>query len=85
GYIAGLFSWRALATGLRGGLIGLAVTAGALFLLSRLAADLEGPLFGNLSLSALNLVSLALLPVAAALLTALTARGTVLRELSRIP
>ena len=85
GYIARLFLWRAMSMGLKGGLIGLAATAAALFALSRLAADLEGPLLGNLALSPLGLLSLASLPFLAALLTALTARRTVLRELSRMP
>jgi cell division transport system permease protein len=85
GYIARLFLWRAMTMGLKGGLIGLAVTAMALYALSRLAADLEGPLFGNMSLTPLGLLALAVLPLVAALLTALTARHTVLRELSRMP
>ena len=84
-YIARLFQWRALNMGLTGGLIGLAVTAAALFALSRLAADLEGPLFGDLALSPLALLALAILPLLAAGLTALTARRTVLFELSRLP
>lgn len=85
GYIARLFLWRAMAMGLKGGLLGLTVTAAALFALSRLAADLEGPLLGNLDLSPLALISLTVLPFLAALLTAVTARWTVLRELSRMP
>jgi cell division transport system permease protein len=85
GYIARLFLWRALTMGLKGGLIGLGVTAMALYALSRLAADLEGPLFGNLTLTPLGLLALACLPLVAALLTALAARYTVLRELSRMP
>ena len=85
GYIARLFLWRAMAMGLKGGLIGLAVTAAALFALSRLAADLEGPLLGNLALSPVALISLTVLPFLAAILTAVTARRTVLRELSRMP
>jgi hypothetical protein len=56
-----------------------------LFALSRLAADLEGPLFGDLALSPLALLALATLPLLAAGLTALTARRTVLYELSRLP
>ncbi|MFP6774479.1 MAG: cell division protein [Alphaproteobacteria bacterium] len=85
GYIARLFLWRALTMGLKGGLIGLGVTAMALYALSRLAADLEGPLFGNLTLTPLGFLALACLPLVAALLTALAARYTVLRELSRMP
>ncbi len=85
GYIARLFQWRAMTMGLKGGLIGLAVTAAALFALSRLAADLEGPLFGDLALSPFALLALATLPFLAAALTALTARRTVLRELARLP
>ncbi len=84
-YIARLFQWRALTMGLKGGLIGLAVTAAALFALSRLAADLEGPLFGDLALSPFALLALATLPLLAAGLTAMTARRTVLYELSRLP
>lgn len=85
GYIARLFQWRALIMGLKGGLIGLAVTAVALFALSRLAADLEGPLFGNFALSPFAFLSFALLPLVAAALTAFTARHTVLRELAQLP
>jgi cell division transport system permease protein len=85
GYIARLFLWRALTMGLKGGLIGLGVTAMALYALSRLAADLEGPLLGNLTLTPLGLLALACLPLVAALLTALAARYTVLHELSRMP
>ena len=84
-YIARLFLWRAMIMGLKGGLIGLAATAVALFALSRLAADLEGPLLGNLTLSPLGLLALSSLPLLAALLTAATAGRTVLRELSRMP
>ncbi|MBT4491343.1 MAG: cell division protein [Rhodospirillaceae bacterium] len=84
-YIAKLFLRRAMLMGLKGGLIGLAVTAAALYALSRLAADLEGPLFGNLTLTPLGLLSLAALPLLAALLTAMTAWRTVMRELSRMP
>jgi len=83
-YIARLFLWRAMIMGLKGGFIGLAVTAIALYSLSRLAGDLEGPLLGNLALTPLGLLLLASLPFLAALLTAFTARHTVLRELSRI-
>ena len=57
----------------------------SLFALSRLAADLEGPLFGDLALSPTALLALATLPLLAAGLTALTARRTVLYELSRLP
>ncbi|MDA1098938.1 MAG: cell division protein [Proteobacteria bacterium] len=85
GYIARLFLWRAMAMGLKGGFIGLAVTAAALFALSRLAADLDGPLLGNFALTPLALMSLAVLPFLAATLTAFTARRTVLRELTRMP
>ena len=84
GYIARLFLWRALTTGLKGGFIGLAVTAVALYYLSSFAGDLEGPLLDNLTLTPLGLLLLASLPFLAALLTAFTARHTVLRELSRI-
>ncbi len=84
-YIARLFLWRALIMGLKGGLLGLAVTAAALYALSYLAADLEGPMFGNLTLTPIGLLALAVLPLLAAMLTAMTARGTVMRELSRMP
>ena len=84
-YIARLFLWRAMGMGLKGGFIGLAVTAAALFALSRLAADLEGPLLGNMTLTPLGMLSLSTLPFLAAALTAMTARHTVLRELSRMP
>ena len=84
GYIARLFLWRAMTTGLKGGFIGLAVTAVALYYLSSFAGDLEGPLLDNLTLTPLDLLLLASLPFLAALLTAFTARHTVLRELSRI-
>ena len=84
GYIARLFLWRAMVMGLKGGFIGLAVTATALFFLLRLAGDLGGAFLDNLFLPPQGLLMLAVLPFWAALLTAVTARQTVLRELSRI-
>ena len=73
-----------MTAGLKGGFIGLAVTAVALYSLSIFAGDLEGPLLDNLTMTPLGLLLLASLPFLAALLTAFTARHTVLRELSRI-
>ena len=84
GYIARLFLWRAMVMGLRGGFIGLAITAAAFFFLWRLAGDLEAPLLNNLILTPQCLLMLVTLPFLAAFLTAVTARQTVLRELLRI-
>ena len=84
GYIAHLFLWQAMVMGLKGGFMGLAMTAAAVFFLLQLAGDLEDTVLVNLFLTPQGLLMLATLPFLAGLLTAITARQTVLRELSRI-
>lgn len=84
GYIARLFLWKGMVMGLKGGFIGLALTAAALFSLLQLAGNLKGPVLDNLFLTPLGLILLAVLPLLTGLLAAITARQTVLRELSRI-
>lgn len=82
--IAGRFQWLAVAMSVRGGLVGLALAVLSLFALSLalgpgLQMVFEGPMFEG---SDLLLVSL--LPFAAGLVAAVTARITVQRALRRI-
>ncbi len=83
-YIARQFEGHALWLGLRGGIYGLAMALGTLFLLAQLAVGLEGPFWTHLEFSNAAWVALALLPVITALITTLTARFTVLQALRGI-
>ncbi len=90
GYIAGQFQRQALDLGLRGGIVGLALTLLTLIAIGRAGAATA--LFGEhvrllpaLELAPWHWLMLALLPLAAALIAMLTARITVLRALQRMP
>ncbi|MGO8919964.1 MAG: cell division protein FtsX [Stellaceae bacterium] len=89
-YIAGQFQRQALELGLRGGVVGLALTL--LTLMGIGHAGGATALFGErvrllpaLELAPWHWLTLALLPFAAALIAMLTARVTVLRALKRMP
>lgn len=84
GYIAGQFAGRALLLGLKGGLIGLALTAPALGGIGYLAGRLEPGLLPDLKINAVQWILLGCLPLAVALLANLTARFTVLGALKRM-
>ena len=80
-YIAGQFQGHALWLGLRGGIYGLVLALATFFLLTQLAVGLEGPFWTHLAFSESAWIPLALLPVATALITTVTARITVLQAL----
>ena len=89
-YIAAQFQRQALDLGLRGGLIGLALTVATLLAVGRAgaAANLLGEpvrLLPALSLAPWHWSLLALLPPAAGVIAMLTARITVMRALARMP
>jgi cell division transport system permease protein len=79
--ISKAFDQRYLAHGLKGGLFGVLLAAGALWLLSDLAAKMGQGLISASMPEASNLLWLALLPLTAAMLTMLTARITVRKAL----
>lgn len=82
--IASRFLRHALLITFRGGMVGLALTAVALLVLSQLASGIEAPLLSDMRLSKEQIAILAFIPFPATLLGGLIARHTVMRELSRI-
>jgi cell division transport system permease protein len=84
-FVAREFQNHAFLMGLRGGLIGLAMAAITLFVLTQLAARVETPMLPALSFRAGLLAVLALVPLASGAIAFLTARHTVLRALQRMP
>ncbi len=84
-YVARQFERHVLAMSLKGGMIGLALAAGALAGLDQVSQRLAPSLLPNLSLSAVQWLSLVLVPVAASAITVATTRVTVLRTLTRQP
>ena len=86
-YVARQFEWYAFALGLRGAAIGFALAVVTLLLMSRVlgASGGDTSLLSMPGLSEAQWASLTLVPVAAILLAALTARATVLRTLARKP
>ncbi|MEE8392714.1 MAG: FtsX-like permease family protein [Rhodospirillales bacterium] len=83
-YVARQFAGRALALGLRGGVIGLGLAVPTLLAIGSLAESLEGGLLPDFSLSMGNWAVLAALPLVVAMIAMFTARRTVLRNLSRM-
>lgn len=83
--IAQNFLMHSLVLGLRGSFLGLAAAAAALYGLSRLATDIDSPLISDLTLSSHQIIALIVLPFLAAILSAITARWTVMRTLARMP
>lgn len=84
-YVARQFQNHALSLGLRGGLLGLALALPTLYLARVLLQRIDSGLLPDLRFLPYEWSLLILLPVAAALITMLTARITVLRTLSRLP
>jgi len=84
-YIARQFQFHAMVRGLRGGLAGLGLAALTLAALVALAGGGDLPLFSALTLAPWQWGVLAAMPVAAALITMMTARITVLRALVEMP
>lgn len=84
-FIAAHFQRHALRMALTGGLAGLALAVAGMFGLEQLTRELKGPLVGQLALVWWHWPVLALVPISAAVMAALTARWTVLRSLRRMP
>lgn len=84
GYVARQFARRALWHGLLGGLGGLVLAWPALWGIGVLAQRLQGGLVPEVTLSSLDWLTLALLPLLAGLLAMVTARRTVRRQLARM-
>ena len=83
-YIARQFAGRAMALGLRGGIMGLALAIPTVLGVGYLAQPIEGALVPQLGLEPAHWGTLAVLPVAAAVIAMLTARLTVMRTLGRM-
>jgi cell division transport system permease protein len=84
-YVAGQFQNHALSLGLRGGLLGLVCALPTLYLARMLLQRIDSGLLPELNFLAHEWSYFVLLPVAAALVTMLAARVTVLRTLARLP
>ena len=84
-YVARQFQNHALNLGLRGGLLGLVAAVPTLYLARVLLQRIDSGLLPELSLRPHEWSLLVVLPVAAALVTMVTARITVLRTLARMP
>lgn len=83
-FIARQFQNLALSQGLRGGLIGIALGAGTLWLLGRAAAHLDTSMLPQISLQGWHWGVLAALPFATALIANWTAKHTVVQSLRRL-
>ncbi len=84
-YVARQFEWYAFALGLRGAVIGFVLAVATLVVVKQAAGGDGGSLLSMPGLSEAQWASLVLVPVAAILLAAITARYTVLRTLARMP
>ncbi len=83
-YVARQFAGRALALGLRGGAIGLALAIPSLFGIGKLARRMDAGVLPDFTMSMGNWAVVALLPLVVALIAMFTARQTVLRNLSKM-
>ncbi|MAU40850.1 MAG: hypothetical protein CMF31_04430 [Kordiimonas sp.] len=82
--IATEFQRRFMHHGFKGGLIGVVIAAITLFALAKLITQIEGSVLTTVSLSWIKAMAILLLPFAAAVFSAITARWTVMRELQRM-
>lgn len=85
GYVARQFQRHVLGLALRGSIGGALLAALTLFGLRFAGGDLLGGLLPAVALSPLQLAALAVVPAAATLIAAATARATVMRSLERLP
>ena len=83
-YVARQFQRHALRLGLTGGVVGLALGAATLWALARWVGQEAGAIVPELTLSRMQWLSLAAVPLAATLVAMLTARVTVLRTLAKL-
>lgn len=82
-YIAGEFQLQALRLGLRGAVAGFALAVAALAVIGSLSGDIDGSLLPDLTLTPPQWIALVCLPALAVLISAVTARITVLRSIGR--
>ena len=83
-YVARQFQVHHFWLGLKGGVVGLALTGVTLAVLGALIEPIEATLLPRFSLSALQWTVLVLIAGAAALISMFTARITVMRALARM-
>lgn len=84
-FVAHQFQLNALWLGLKGGATGVVLAVGTLLVLGSLAAKVEAGLLPPVSMTAWQWVALAGVAIAAAIISVLTARITVLRTIGRMP
>ncbi len=82
--IAGEFQRRFLRLGLKGGVVGLVLAAVSIFAVRSILTDLTTGIVAPVTINQSDLLVLAALPVAAALISMITARVTVMRALRRM-
>lgn len=85
GYVARQFAGHALEFGLKGGIIGLALTAATVAGLGHMAGSLGPGLLPRFDLGPTQWAALAAVPVAVTAIAMVTARATVLAALRRLP
>jgi cell division transport system permease protein len=85
GYVARQFQLNALWVGLKGGIAGVILAVATLLILGSLAARVEAGLLPPLSMSPTQWAALGAVAVAAAAISLITARYTVLRTIGRMP
>lgn len=83
-YVARQFAGRALALGLKGGLIGLLLALPTLFGIVTLARQMDSSILPDFTLTPVHWAILTVLPLAVAFIAMLTARLTVMNALSRM-
>lgn len=83
-YIAKQFAGRAMSMGLKGGLYGIALAIPTLLLLGHMAGRMEAGLLPDIQMPILGWISLLVLPILSAFVSAVTARRTVMRNLRRM-
>lgn len=83
-YIARQFAYRALITGLQGGISGVIIAAPVLYFLVYITGRMETGLLPEITLDISIWISVCLLAPAVALIAMITARITVLRSLARM-
>jgi cell division transport system permease protein len=83
-YVAKQFAFRALALGVKGGVIGLALAAPTLWGIGRLADRMESGLMPDIAITPAHWLAFAALPIFAGLIAMLTARRTVMKTLAEM-
>lgn len=85
GYIAGQFQRYAMISTLQGGMAGIILAWLTLYVLGRMAGELDSQMVPHMSLGLSDWAVLALIPLAGAAIAMLTARRTVISQLKQMP